>query len=208
MATFPWKKSGDSGTDGGYVVQKGDNLTNIAKRNNTTVEAIAAANNIKNVNRIGAGQRLVMPGQKATAPAAKADVPNPRPRPQREANVPTPRPRPKVEANVPTPRPRPNKTRTANSDLSPAQHAEVKKRMQPPPKPSSTIRVSARSDLTDAQRKKVRDYNTPEAAGQRAGDQVRSSSVANYRKRLEREGKLSPETINSMVAKFSGMVGK
>ena len=44
-----------------YTVRRGDTLSGIAKRFNTTVNAIARLNNIKNVNRITAGQRLLIP---------------------------------------------------------------------------------------------------------------------------------------------------
>jgi len=44
-----------------YVVQYGDNLYRIAMRFNTTPEAIAAANNLPDVNTIYVGQRLVIP---------------------------------------------------------------------------------------------------------------------------------------------------
>ena len=45
-----------------YVVVKGDTLTKIAKQFGTTVQAIANANNIANVNLINIGQRLIIPG--------------------------------------------------------------------------------------------------------------------------------------------------
>lgn len=41
-----------------YTVKKGDTLSHIAKRNGTTIKRIASLNNIKNVNKIYAGQRL------------------------------------------------------------------------------------------------------------------------------------------------------
>ena len=49
-----------------YTIQKGDTLSRIAKANNTTVDALAKANNIQNVNMIRAGSELVIPG---SAPA-------------------------------------------------------------------------------------------------------------------------------------------
>ncbi|MBE6715119.1 MAG: LysM peptidoglycan-binding domain-containing protein [Ruminococcaceae bacterium] len=44
-----------------YKIQKGDTLTSIAKKYNTTVDDLAAANNIKNKNLIYAGDTLVVP---------------------------------------------------------------------------------------------------------------------------------------------------
>jgi LysM repeat protein len=48
--------------DGSIKVKKGDTLSSLAKKNNTSVAAIAAANpEIKNVNQINVGQDLVIP---------------------------------------------------------------------------------------------------------------------------------------------------
>lgn len=43
-----------------YIVQKGDNLYNIAKRFNTTVRNIVNNNNIKNPNLIYPGERIII----------------------------------------------------------------------------------------------------------------------------------------------------
>ena len=43
-----------------YIVTKGDTLGKIAKRYNTTVEKLAKANDIKNINLIYVGQRLII----------------------------------------------------------------------------------------------------------------------------------------------------
>ncbi len=49
----------DAGASTGfYTIQKGDNLTKIAKRYNTTVDNLAKLNNIKDVNTIYAGNQL------------------------------------------------------------------------------------------------------------------------------------------------------
>ena len=45
-----------------YTVKRGDTLSAIASRYNTTVAAIAAANSLKNVNFITVGQVLKIPG--------------------------------------------------------------------------------------------------------------------------------------------------
>lgn len=59
-----------------YVVQPGDNLSRIAARFGTTVQAIAQANNIVNVDLIFVGQVLVIPGS-GPAPAPTAEPGNP-----------------------------------------------------------------------------------------------------------------------------------
>jgi LysM repeat protein len=48
-----------------HVVQRGDNLTAIAKRYGTTPQAIASANSLVNTNLIYVGQRLTIPGSGA-----------------------------------------------------------------------------------------------------------------------------------------------
>jgi GH25 family lysozyme M1 (1,4-beta-N-acetylmuramidase)/LysM repeat protein len=57
--------SGDSGTSSTskrtYAVKAGDTLSVIAVKHSTTVAAIAAANNIKNINNIKVGQVLLIP---------------------------------------------------------------------------------------------------------------------------------------------------
>jgi len=51
-----------------HVVQRGENLFRIALRYNTTVEAIAAANGIRNPQLIYVGQRLTIPRGGGTTP--------------------------------------------------------------------------------------------------------------------------------------------
>lgn len=46
--------------DSVYIVKKGDTLTKIAKKYNTTVDALVKANNIKNPNLIKVGQKLTI----------------------------------------------------------------------------------------------------------------------------------------------------
>ena len=43
-----------------YKIAKGDNLTKIAKRFNTTVEKIKELNNIENINKINEGQEIII----------------------------------------------------------------------------------------------------------------------------------------------------
>lgn len=57
-----------------YVVQPGDTLSAIAQRFGTTVQAIAAANNIADTGLIAAGQELIIPG---AAPAKEVTPPPP-----------------------------------------------------------------------------------------------------------------------------------
>mgnify|MGYP006288478083 CR=1 FL=1 len=54
-----------------YVVKKGEVLSQIARRFDISVSEIAALNNIKNVNKIRAGLRLVLPGKAATGSAGE-----------------------------------------------------------------------------------------------------------------------------------------
>jgi LysM repeat protein len=51
-----------------HVVQPGENLFRIALRYNTTVEAVAAANGIRNPQLIYVGQKLTIPREGATPP--------------------------------------------------------------------------------------------------------------------------------------------
>jgi soluble lytic murein transglycosylase-like protein len=56
-----------------HVVQRGENLTTIARRYGVTVGAIVGANGIANPGRIFGGQQLTIPGSvPAAAPAAAA----------------------------------------------------------------------------------------------------------------------------------------
>jgi N-acetylmuramoyl-L-alanine amidase len=65
--------SAASAAPGGvYVVVRGDNLGSIARRNGTTVSAIAQANGIRNVNFIRIGMRLNIPGNAVPAAAPTA----------------------------------------------------------------------------------------------------------------------------------------
>lgn len=56
-----------------YTVQRGDTLYRIARKCNSTVAALAQANNIRNPNRIYAGQTLIIPGGEPS-PTAEARV--------------------------------------------------------------------------------------------------------------------------------------
>ena len=55
-----------------YIIQRGDTLSQIAKKNNTTVQEIAALNNISDPNKIRAGASLSLPGAAAATPGAGA----------------------------------------------------------------------------------------------------------------------------------------
>lgn len=58
-----------------YTIQRGDTLTRIASRFNVTVEAIAQANGIKNVDVIKTGAVLDIPAAAAQTPTIeKAEV--------------------------------------------------------------------------------------------------------------------------------------
>lgn len=49
-----------------YVVKKGDTLSEIAKKYNTTVATLVSLNNIKNANIINIGQKIVLPSNSKT----------------------------------------------------------------------------------------------------------------------------------------------
>lgn len=48
---------------GSYTVQRGDTLSEIARRHGTSVEALAEANSLRNPNLIFVGQQLTIPGE-------------------------------------------------------------------------------------------------------------------------------------------------
>lgn len=54
-----------------YKIKKGDNLTKIAKKYGTTVDALVKANNIKDKNLIITGRTLNIPGKAVTKKAAQ-----------------------------------------------------------------------------------------------------------------------------------------
>jgi len=58
---IPAEESAPTAPTGTHVVQRGENLFRIALKHGVTVEAIAVANDISNVNLIYPGQRLVIP---------------------------------------------------------------------------------------------------------------------------------------------------
>lgn len=64
-----------------YVVQPGDTLTRIALRHGVTVQALALANGISNLNVIYVGQQLIIPGGSPVAPPAPSPTPPPPPAP-------------------------------------------------------------------------------------------------------------------------------
>ena len=84
VAAFGGDDSGSSGGDGGggggndnqpapVQIKSGDTLSQIAKDNNTTVAAIAKANNIKDVNKIQAGASLSMPSASAATSSSSSN---------------------------------------------------------------------------------------------------------------------------------------
>lgn len=59
-----------------YTVKKGDTLGAIAKKYNTTVSNLAKLNNIKNVNRIYVGQKLIISGKASTTSSSSTTKKN------------------------------------------------------------------------------------------------------------------------------------
>jgi LysM repeat protein/ribosomal protein L37E len=64
-----------------YKVQPGDNLTVIAQRFGVTVEAIVAANGLRDPERLQVGQELIIPPPGATPAPTATPTPRPTPRP-------------------------------------------------------------------------------------------------------------------------------
>jgi membrane-bound lytic murein transglycosylase D len=56
-----------------YVIQSGDSLSVISDKFGVSIADIKAANNISNVNKIRAGQTLLLPGEPAAAEPEPAE---------------------------------------------------------------------------------------------------------------------------------------
>ncbi len=67
-----------SSTQRTYTVRSGDTLYRIALRHGTTVQKLAAANNITNINLIRVGQVLIIPGSGGSTPAPTPPPPTTR----------------------------------------------------------------------------------------------------------------------------------
>ncbi len=84
----------DGGTPGPgetvYTVQAGDTLIAIAIRFHTTVSAIAARNNITNINLIYIGQKLIIPASGAITPTPTSKTPTATRTPTPTGTQPTP----------------------------------------------------------------------------------------------------------------------
>jgi LysM repeat protein len=110
----PASRPAPSGGAATVKVKAGDTLGAIAKRHNTTVDALAKANGIKDVNKISVGQTLKIPaGSFAPRPPAPAPSrPAPAPAPSRPAPAPAPsRPAPAPAPSRPAPAPAPAPSR-------------------------------------------------------------------------------------------------
>jgi LysM repeat protein len=59
-----------------YIVKQGDTLTAIAKKHDTTVEALVASNGIKNKDRIYVGQIIMIPAKEPSKPLGNNQVYN------------------------------------------------------------------------------------------------------------------------------------
>ncbi|MDT8307158.1 MAG: LysM peptidoglycan-binding domain-containing protein [Anaerolineae bacterium] len=66
-------------SSGNYLVQRGDTVYKIARRFGTTVQAIAAANNLANPSALQVGQRLHIPGAESASVATPVVVATPSP---------------------------------------------------------------------------------------------------------------------------------
>lgn len=73
--SVPSAQNPDPGSQGEYVVQRGDTLSKIARRFGTTVQALLKANpSITNPNRIYPGQKLVIPSPETTYVVQRGDT--------------------------------------------------------------------------------------------------------------------------------------
>jgi LysM repeat protein len=88
VTATPGTTTGGGSTPGGniYIIQRGDNLLNIARRFNTTIETLAQLNGIANPNQIFAGQQLRLPSGSGTGGTDGTAVPT---SPPVATNVPT-----------------------------------------------------------------------------------------------------------------------
>jgi len=82
IAVTPAKATPDVAPVSTYTVVRGDNLWNLAKKNNLTVSELARANNISTGAILQPGKKLIIPGkvtpapkELTAAPAAKATLP-------------------------------------------------------------------------------------------------------------------------------------
>jgi len=64
--------SGNPSGSSAYVVQRGDTLTKIARRNGISVSQLARANGLRTTSWVYVGQRLVIPGGSSGSPAPDA----------------------------------------------------------------------------------------------------------------------------------------
>ncbi len=92
-----------------YRVRRGDTLGRIARRNNTSVDALARANNISDPNKIRAGQTLRIPGGQTRPEARPAGLTGPQTRPEaRPAGLTGPQTRPEARPAQTRPEARPS----------------------------------------------------------------------------------------------------
>lgn len=68
--------SGSPSYSGTYIVRRGDTLARIAARHRTTVQALAAANGITNINHVWVGQRLKVPGASSAPSPGSGSTPS------------------------------------------------------------------------------------------------------------------------------------
>lgn len=76
--------------DAQYVVQPGDTLGKIGKIFKVSAEKIKSANNLKDINRVYPGQRLIIPTSKNAVVSTAAPPPAPKPTPQSTPATTTP----------------------------------------------------------------------------------------------------------------------
>jgi lysozyme len=138
-----------SSASGSYIVKPGDSLKAIAIKHGTTTANLAALNGIKDANKVVVGQRLVLPGGKATTSHSTASSSKSKSTPK------TTPPPPMSSDTVPIPGmglpPPPPGYGTAGASAPPATPPASKPASKPAAAPSDSHRgvLAYRVDNTD-----------------------------------------------------------
>ncbi|MEM9495970.1 MAG: LysM peptidoglycan-binding domain-containing protein [Pseudomonadota bacterium] len=147
-----------------YRVVRGDSLSRIAKRKNTTVRALAEANNLRAPYRLKIGQRLTLPG--APQPTRVAQAPaTPTPSQKQTQERPQEKSQPTRQASA-----QQNNRQNTQQNRSPATTQKVEQnRSAPAPQPQ---RVAQNN-----QNNRNQQQGTPQQVGQRPQEEEKAPEV-------------------------------